>query len=250
MYCKKCGNPLAEDEKFCGKCGTAVSAEEQTKKGNIVKSVLQKLNLVPFGGIVEKEQRSLFAKKIGLGVLFLFQIIFWLAKTIVLYIPLTGNEKDGLPFSIYDLCVNGQLVGSLFAGSGLEAGEAVNSIFSVLGFFFYTAVILLGISAALSFWSVVQIKANTRRFLTFQIVSTIYSFVSYLGVFLILKLGTALINSGVNLEAISFHLSFGGWISILIVVLTFVLIRSASRELKNQELVTMQAQMQAQKEEV
>ena len=27
MVCKKCGNPLSEDEKFCTKCGTPVDAE-------------------------------------------------------------------------------------------------------------------------------------------------------------------------------------------------------------------------------
>lgn len=52
MYCKKCGRPLPEGEKFCSSCGNAVETEEQQGKSSSIMDQIKQINTMVLVGFI------------------------------------------------------------------------------------------------------------------------------------------------------------------------------------------------------
>ena len=60
MYCRKCGNELKGNAKFCGKCGTSINIDLSNKKEDIKPQVITK--------VIERKEQPIIQKTSSLVI--------------------------------------------------------------------------------------------------------------------------------------------------------------------------------------
>ncbi len=101
MFCKNCGNNIAEHQRFCSKCGTTNDYFNPNATPTVAKPMLTaKTGLLGAYGISNK---VLFMA--GQVVLFLLQLIFWFCETMQITVSYDG-EKESAGLSLKEWAID------------------------------------------------------------------------------------------------------------------------------------------------
>ncbi len=206
MYCKKCGNELAENVKFCNKCGEAVEAadgaavenpsadeviaEAVAPEENIKKPLMYRFNCflsrltggsidvkkrigAPVTGEIERQSISLAWK---------YVILFGLTVLILLFrfLPTVNFDVNAKGWYVIDeyenISIGGMGLWMADVGEDEENSVMVGTVLFVLTVIFHA--IPLGICALLNILPLLRRRVTKRRRLVYPIMTAFFCIVS------------------------------------------------------------------------
>ena len=256
MFCKNCGCKLNDGDTVCSVCGSPVNVKQED-----VEAVSTKIELPSENKAVVKHKKrriklnscfddthprtsietALSNKYFFMTICTFLLIIFWLMKTIKIFIPeIDGILMGKLAISLNDIFSGGTVIFNAIKNTGLlsELPE-VEFLLTVIGGLYKFATILVAITPIFVILPLLQRSVTKRLWVILTRICLIISFVIHMNYFLVIKIAVALLASEAN-SKLKVGFNFAGFIFLFLYITAFVLLHFISRDLrKNRRYVQL-----------